>query len=96
MSEERDRGSPADEARIPGPFPVGVARPRFFRTLEPWKLHFTSKQEAQLKQIATNAGTDGERLVKDAALRLLEGEAGFRAVPPGIVVAGMRALRARV
>jgi len=35
-------------------------------------------------------------LVKDAALRLLDGDAGFRAVPPGSVVAEMRALRARV
>ena len=37
-----------------------------------------------------------ERLVRDAALRLFEGEAGFRAVTPGTVVAEMRALRARV
>lgn len=30
-------------------------------------------------QIATTAGTDAERLVKDAALRLLEEDARFRA-----------------
>ena len=36
------------------------------------EVHFTPEQEAQLAQIATNAGTDAERLVKDAALRLLD------------------------
>ena len=60
------------------------------------EVHFTPEQEAQLAQIATNAGTDAERLVKDAVLRLLEGDAGVRAVAPGSVVAEMRALRARV
>jgi len=34
--------------------------------------------------------------VKDAVLRLLAGDAGFRAVPVGSVVADMRALRVRV
>jgi hypothetical protein len=66
------------------------------RTLGAMEVHFTPQQEAQLAQIATNAGTDAERLVKDAILRLLEGDAGSRAVPPGSVVAEMRALRARV
>ncbi|HEY5175125.1 MAG TPA: hypothetical protein VII95_06115 [Terriglobales bacterium] len=60
------------------------------------EVHLTPDQEAQLAQIATNAGTDAERLVKDAVLRLLEGTAGFRAVPPGSVLAEMRAFRARV
>ena len=60
------------------------------------EVHFTPEQEAQLAQAATSAGTDAERLVKDAALRLLEGNAGGRAAPPGSVVAEMRALRARV
>jgi hypothetical protein len=59
------------------------------------EVHFTPEQEAQLAQIATTAGTDAERLVKDAALRLLE-SAGYRAVSPGSVVAEMRALRAQV
>jgi predicted transcriptional regulator len=36
------------------------------------EVHFTP--EAQLAQIATDAGTDAERLVKDAALRLLQHE----------------------
>ena len=34
---------------------------------------------AQLSQIASHAGTDTERMVKDAALRLLEQDARFRA-----------------
>jgi predicted transcriptional regulator len=44
------------------------------------EVHFTAEQEAQLEQIATRSGTDPEHLVKDAALRLLEEEARFRAV----------------
>ena len=52
------------------------------------EVHFTPEQEAQLSQIASHAGKDTERLVKDAALRLLEQDARFRAavrkhkVPP--------------
>ena len=42
-------------------------------------VHFTPEQETQLSQIATHAGTDAERLVKDAALRLLQEDARFRA-----------------
>jgi predicted transcriptional regulator len=42
------------------------------------EVHFTPEQEAQLEQIAAKAGTDAERLVKDAALRLLD-DARFRA-----------------
>jgi hypothetical protein len=60
------------------------------------EVHFTPEQEAQLSHIASQAGTDAERLVKNAALRLLEGDAGFSAAPPGSVVAEMRALRARL
>lgn len=43
------------------------------------ELHFTPEQEAQLAQIASQEGTDAERLVKDAALRLLQEDARFRA-----------------
>jgi predicted transcriptional regulator len=43
------------------------------------EVHFTPEQEAQLEQIATRSGTDTERLVKDAALRLLAEDARFRA-----------------
>jgi hypothetical protein len=38
------------------------------------EVHFTPEQEARLAQIATNVGTDAERLVKDAALRLLDND----------------------
>ena len=43
------------------------------------ELHFTPEQEARLAEIANQAGTDTEHLVKNAALRLLERDAGFRA-----------------
>ena len=43
------------------------------------EVHFPPEQEAQLAQIATKAGTDAERLVKEAALRLLQEDARFRA-----------------
>ena len=49
------------------------------RTLKMMDVHFTPKQEAQLAQIAAKAGTDPERLVKDAALRLLQEDARVRA-----------------
>ena len=49
------------------------------RTLKAMEVHFTPEQEARLSQIANQAGTDPERLVKDAALRLLEEDAHFRA-----------------
>ncbi len=43
------------------------------------EVHFTPEQEAQLLEIASQAGTDAEHLVKNAALRLLERDARFRA-----------------
>jgi len=43
------------------------------------EVHFTPEQEAQPAHITTGSGTDTEHLVKDAALRLLEEEARFRA-----------------
>ena len=42
-------------------------------------MRFTPEQEAQLARIASNEGIDVERLVKDAALRLLEQDERFRA-----------------
>jgi hypothetical protein len=39
------------------------------------------QQEAQLSQFATSTGTDTERLVKDAALRLLAGSGDTPVVP---------------
>jgi predicted transcriptional regulator len=43
------------------------------------EVHFTPEQESQLSEIASQAGTDAEELVKKAALRLLERDARFRA-----------------
>jgi len=43
------------------------------------EVHFTPEQEAQLTRVANYEGTDPERLVKDAALRLLEDNQRFRA-----------------
>jgi predicted transcriptional regulator len=58
------------------------------RTLKAMEVHFTPEQEAQLARIATTAGTDATRLVEDAALRLLQDDARFRAaVREGIVQA---------
>jgi predicted transcriptional regulator len=51
----------------------------FFVTLKAMEVHFTPEQEAQLAQIATKEGTDAKELVKDAALRLLDQDARFRA-----------------
>jgi len=41
------------------------------------EVHFTPEQEAQLSQIANRSGTDSGQLVKDAALRLLQGRRPF-------------------
>ena len=66
------------------PLPVGM----FFRTLKTMEVLFTPEQEAQLAQIAASAGTEPERLVKDAALRLLQEDARFlAAVREGIAQA---------
>ena len=43
------------------------------------ELHFTPEQQAQLAQIASRAGTDPEHLLIDAALRLIDEEAHYRA-----------------
>ena len=56
-----------------------MLRDRFFRMLKGMEVRFTAEQQAQLAQIATKSGTDPEHLVKDAALRVLEEEARFRA-----------------
>jgi predicted transcriptional regulator len=42
-------------------------------------VRLTPEQEAELAQAAAHAGTDPERLVRNAALRLLEEQARFRA-----------------
>jgi SOS response regulatory protein OraA/RecX len=43
------------------------------------EVHFTPEQEAQLSEIARQSGTDTERVVKEAALRLLKQDEHFRA-----------------
>jgi predicted transcriptional regulator len=41
--------------------------------------HCTPEQQAQLSKLATQEGVDTEKLVKDAALRLIEDDERFRA-----------------
>ena len=41
------------------------------------EVHFTPEQESKLSEIARQAGTDAEQLVKNAALRLLDRAARF-------------------
>jgi predicted transcriptional regulator len=43
------------------------------------EVHFTPEQQALLSKIATAEGIDAEKLVKDAALRLIEDDERFRA-----------------
>ncbi len=43
------------------------------------EVRFTPEEEARLAKIATQEGMDPAELVKDAALRLLEDDARFRA-----------------
>jgi hypothetical protein len=50
------------------------------------EVHFTPEQEAQLARIATMAGTDPERLVKDTVLHLLENESRSRTTAPELPV----------
>jgi predicted transcriptional regulator len=53
------------------------------------EVHFTAEQESRLSQMATKAGTDPERLVKEVLVRYLDGEARFiTAVERGIAAAG--------
>lgn len=43
------------------------------------EVHFSPDQIAQLNQIAAQEGVDTEKLVKDAALKLLQDDEHFRA-----------------
>jgi len=55
---------------------------------EDMEVHFTSEQEAQLTQIAAQAGTAPERLVTNVVARYLDEEARFlAAVEKGIAAA---------
>jgi predicted transcriptional regulator len=56
--------------------------------LKGMEVQFTPEQEAQLSQLANQSGTDAERLVRDAALRLLGENARFHeAVAWGLAAA---------
>ena len=61
------KGATAVDTTRQNPYPRGM------------EVHFTPEQEAQLSQIASYNGTPAEQLVKQAALRLVEEEAEFRA-----------------
>lgn len=50
------------------------------------EVHFTPEQEAQLAQLATKAGTDAERLVKDLVLSLLEDKTSVQVSAPDLPV----------
>ncbi len=75
-----DRDGASDSVSTDTGLPLTVALiPTLLSPILNWmEVHFTPEQEAQLEQIAAKAGTDAERLVKDAALRLLD-DARFRA-----------------
>jgi len=52
------------------------------------EVHFTPEQEAKITQIANQAGTEPERLVKDVLARYLDDEARFlAAVEKGLAAA---------
>jgi predicted transcriptional regulator len=72
-------GPPSFTEDFPAPSSRALPDRGFSRTLKGMEVHFTPEQEMQLSQIASYAGTDPERLVKEAALRLLQEEARFRA-----------------
>jgi predicted transcriptional regulator len=69
----------SEKPRTPPKAFSNIASHSVFPYPEAMEVHFTPEQEAQLAQIASKAGTDPERLVKDAALRLLQEDARFRA-----------------
>lgn len=73
-----------------------LPRNPFSRILGAMEVQITPEQEARLAQLASKAGTDAAHLVKNAILRLLEGDAAVASVPSGSVVAEMRALRAHI
>ncbi len=52
------------------------------------EVHFTPEQEARTARLASKAGSDPERLVKDVVARYLDDEAHFlRAVEKGLAAA---------
>ena len=57
-----------------------------FGSLKWMEVHFTPEQEAQLEQLASQAGTDPERLVKGVILRMLEVKAYAHSTKPELPV----------
>jgi len=58
------------------------------RILKAMEVHFTPEQESRLHRMASKAGTDPERLVKDVLDRYLDEEARYlAAVEKGIAAA---------
>jgi predicted transcriptional regulator len=56
--------------------------------MKPMEVHFTPDQQTQLAQMATQAGTNPERLVTDVVVRYLDRKARFlEAVEKGIAAA---------
>jgi predicted transcriptional regulator len=52
------------------------------------EIHLSPEQEARLSQLATHAGKNAEELITEAAMRLLDEDAQFRAaVQKGIAQA---------
>ena len=69
-------------------YPRRLLQLRLSRILKAMEVQFRPEQEAQLTQMATEAGTNPERLVKDVLVRYLDDEARFlAAVEKGIVAA---------
>ena len=68
-------------------FAVVLRHLPFSPILKGMEVHFTPEQEAQLAKVATIAGTDPERLVKDSALRVVEDVQFRAAVREGIAQA---------
>jgi hypothetical protein len=60
------------------------------------EIRFTPEEQKQLELVATKSGINPERLVKNAALRLLAPGDESSPPVPGSVVEEMRALRARL
>jgi hypothetical protein len=91
--EAEGRGDPTAQPKRR--FPIVRLAPRnVFPYPEGDGSAFYPEQEAQLAQIATKEGTDAERLVKDAAWRLLEEDARFRADAPELPILHLGAMGA--
>jgi predicted transcriptional regulator len=58
---------------------TSLPRAARFPILNCMEVRFTPEQEAELAQIASTAGTDPEKLVQEAALRLVQEDHRFRA-----------------